>query len=159
MSQKPVQLAFIISNYYPGYKNMLNAAMDSACKCEAQVVLVSEVPGCFDMPLPVKVILERQDVDAVVAMGVILPVPHKTVKGGAAREEITDWFETIANGTIARLDELSLQYNKPVVKELIGPGFPVGMVKSRVERYARAGVKTAVLLVKEIARIRGLPLA
>lgn len=150
MIQQPIRLAFIISNYYPGYKGMLDAAMDEACMCEAKVVLVSEVPGCFDMPLPVKVILEREDVDAVVAMGVILPVPHKTAEG-SAREEITDWFETIANGTIARLDELSLQYNKPVVKELIGPGFEVGM--ALYERYARAGVRTAVQLVKELVRI------
>ncbi|MFZ4825846.1 MAG: 6,7-dimethyl-8-ribityllumazine synthase [Phototrophicaceae bacterium] len=153
MTDSPIRLAFIISNYYPGFQNMLDAAHDEAQQLGAVVSIVSQVPGCFDMPLPIKKLLQRSDVDAVVAMGVILPVPHKTKDGGSPTEEITDWYETIANGTIDRLDALSLEYNKPVVKELIGPGFPVGMVKDRVERYARAGVKTAVLLVKEIIRI------
>lgn len=148
------RLAFIVSNYYPGYRSMLDAACAEADAQGAHVVFVSEVPGCFDMPLPVKHLLTRPDVDAVVAMGVILPVPHKTVQGGSPRDEITDWDETIANATIARLDELSLTYNKPVVKELIGPGFAVGMVGERAERYARAGVKTAVLLLAELERIR-----
>lgn len=132
---------------------MLDAAKDEATKQGATVSIVSEVPGCYDMPLPVKKILQRKDVDAVVALGVILPVPHKTKDGGSPTEEITVWDETIANGTIDRLDALSVEFEKPVVKELIGPGFPVGMVKDRVERYARAGVQCAVAMVKEMERI------
>jgi len=153
MNHTPVRLALIISDYYAGYQSMLDAAGDEAAKREATVSVVSQVPGCFDMPLPVKKLLQRDDVDAVVALGVILPVPYKTKDGTSPAEEITVWDETIANGTIDRLDALSLEFNKPVVKELIGPGFPIGMVKDRVELYARAGVKTAVLLVKEIERI------
>ena len=153
MNQATVRLALIISNYYSGYNEMLDAANDEAKKMGATVSIISQVPGCFDMPLPVKKLLERDDVDAVVALGVILPVPHKTKNSGSSSEEITVWDETIANGTIDRLDALSLEFNKPVVKELIGPGFPVGMVKDRVELYARAGVKTAITLVEEIKRI------
>jgi len=63
---------------------------------------------------------------------VILPVPHKTVEGGSPRDAITEWDETIANGTISRLDELALAFDKPVVKELIGLGFAAGMVKECV---------------------------
>ncbi|MDC7127272.1 MAG: 6,7-dimethyl-8-ribityllumazine synthase [Spirochaetales bacterium] len=150
---KPVKVAIIISNYYSGYRGMLAAAEDEASKIGAEISIVSEVPGCFDMPLPVKKLLQRNDVDAVVALGVILPVPHKTISKDSSTEEITVWDETIANGTIDRLDALSLEFDKPVVKELIGPGFPVNAVKDKVELYARAGVSTAVQLVKEIERI------
>lgn len=156
MGVQSVRLAMIISNYYPGYTSMLDAALDEARQQDVEVVFVSEVPGCFDMPLPVKALLQRADVDAVLALGVILPVPHKTVAGGSPQEEVTDWFETLANGTIAQLDALALAYDKPVVKELIGPGFPVGMVKERIEKYARAGVRTAVRLVGELTRIRSV---
>jgi 6,7-dimethyl-8-ribityllumazine synthase len=157
MTHQPIRLAIIISNYYPGYAGMLEAALDEAEKCGVQVTLVSEVPGCFDMPLPVKMILQRDDVDAVLALGVILPVPHKTREGGSPRDEITEWDETIANGTFDRLDALALQYEKPVIKELIGPGFRVATVKGQIETYARAGVKAAVALVNEIDRIRSFP--
>jgi hypothetical protein len=77
--------------------------------------------------------------------------------GGSPRDEITTWDETIANGTISRLDELALAFNKPVVKELIGPGFAVGMVKGYIEQYARAGVQSALVLVNELRRIRTSP--
>lgn len=157
MTDQPIRLAFIVSNYYPGYATMLETARAEAESKHAKVVFVSEVPGCFDMPLLVQALLQRDDVDAVVALGVILPVPHKTVEGGSPRDEITEWDETIANGTIARLDELAVTFGKPVVKELIGPGFRMGMVKERIEQYARAGVQTALLLVNELARIRTSP--
>jgi 6,7-dimethyl-8-ribityllumazine synthase len=157
MAQQPIRLAIIISNYYPGYSGMLEAALDEAATCGVHVSLVSEVPGCFDMPLPVKMILQRDDVDAVLALGVILPVPHKTSAGASPQEQLTDWDETIANATFACLDTLALEYEKPVIKELIGPGFPVGTVKGRVQTYARAGVKAAVTLVTEMERLRALP--
>jgi 6,7-dimethyl-8-ribityllumazine synthase len=153
MSKLPVRLALIISNYYPGYQNMLDAANDEVAKLGAVVTITSCVPGCFDMPLPVKKLLQRDDVDAVVALGVILPVPYKTKDHDSSTTEITVWDETIANGTIDRLDMLSVEYDKPVIKELIGPGFPVDMVQDRVKLYARAGVQAAVSLVKEMERI------
>jgi 6,7-dimethyl-8-ribityllumazine synthase len=154
MTVQPIRLALIVSNYYPGYSKMVEAARAEAASNRAEVVFVCEVPGCFDMPLPIKALLQRDDVDAVVALGVILPVPHKTMAGGSPRDEITIWDETIANGTISRLDELALAFNKPVVKELIGPGFAVGMVKGHIEQYARAGVQSALVLVNELRRIR-----
>ena len=157
MTNHPIRLAFLVSNYYPGYTTMVEAARAEAENNKAEVVFVSEIPGCFDMPVLAQALLQRDDVDAVVALGVILPVPHKTAEGGSPRNEITEWDETIANGTIARLDELALAFQKPVVKELIGPGFPVGMVKGRIEQYARAGVQAALLLVKELVRIRTSP--
>jgi 6,7-dimethyl-8-ribityllumazine synthase len=153
MSQSNVRLAIIVSDYYPGYQGMVDAAVKEAKSLGAIVSVISQVPGCFDMPLPIKKLLQREDVDAVVALGVILPVPYKTKNEDKASDEITIWDETIANGTINRLDALSLEYDKPVVKELIGPGFPINLVQERVERYASAGVKSAVLLLKEIERI------
>lgn len=154
MTVQPLRLALIVSNYYPGYRTMVEAACAEAAALQVEVVFICEVPGCFDMPLPVKALLQREDVDAVVALGVILPVPQKTAEGGSPRDSITEWDETIAHGTISRFDELALAFNKPVVKELIGPGFAVSMVKGRVEEYARAGVQAAVLLVNELRRIR-----
>lgn len=152
-----IRLAFVLSTYYPGYSMMLDAALAETERQNAQVSFISKVPGCFDMALPVQALLQRDDVDAVVALGVILPVPDKASATDTLRDVITDWDETIAHGTIASLDKLSLAFGKPVVKELIGPGFPVGRVKECVELYARAGVQAAVALVRELERIRTAP--
>lgn len=150
-----MNLSIIVSNYYKGYKGMLDAALDEAKAQNVNVSIVSEVPGCYDMPVVVQELLKRDDVDAVLCLSVILPVPFLTTKSNSG-DDVTSWDETLANGTIDRLDDLSVKYSKPVVKELIGPGFPIKLVQEKVPLYARAGVNCAKSMIEEIERIRAL---
>ncbi|MGV2437419.1 MAG UNVERIFIED_CONTAM: hypothetical protein LVT10_23050 [Anaerolineae bacterium] len=50
MTDSPIRLAFIISNYYPGFQTMLDAAHDEAQQLGAVVSIVSQVPGVLTCP-------------------------------------------------------------------------------------------------------------
>ncbi|WP_455383352.1 6,7-dimethyl-8-ribityllumazine synthase [Salinispira pacifica] len=150
-----IRLGIVYSTYYDDNRKMLDSALTEVENQSAIASIVSGVPGCFDMPLPVKLILSKDYIDAVVCLGVVLPVPYRST-GAAPDDEITTWEETLANGLLGHLDRLSVQYGKPIVKEIIGPGFPVGMVEEQMSEYARAGIRSATQLVKEVRRLSAL---
>ncbi|HUX13930.1 MAG TPA: 6,7-dimethyl-8-ribityllumazine synthase [Spirochaetia bacterium] len=150
-----IRIGIIYSTYYDDYHKMLDAALTEIEKQSVLASIVSPVPGCYDMPLLAKIIVQKDYIDAVICLGVVLPIPYVST-GAAPDDEITSWDETLANNVLAHLDRLSIEYGKPVVKEIIGPGFPVGMVEEQMAEYAVAGVRAAIQLVKEVRRLSAL---
>lgn len=104
----------------------------------AEVVDIVHVPGVFDMPIAVKKLLRRDDIDAVVTIGCV-------IQGETAHDEI------VAQHAARKLMDLSLEFDKPVALGITGPRMSRPDAHRRVD-YAKRAVEAAVKL---FMRMRG----
>jgi len=74
----------------------------------AEVASVVYVPGVYDMPIAVKMLLRREDIDAVVTIGCV-------IQGETAHDEI------VAQHAARKLMDLSIEFDKPVTLGITGP--------------------------------------
>lgn len=112
-------------------EEMLDTAKQEADRLGVEVTHILQVPGAHDMPVAVKTLLEKPDVDAVATLGTV-------IKGGTAHDEI------LCQNLSKQLMELSCEYNKPVGFGVIGPNASWAQVKERTETYAKQAVDAAV---------------
>ncbi|MDY7081390.1 MAG: 6,7-dimethyl-8-ribityllumazine synthase [Halobacteria archaeon] len=94
------------------------------------------VPGSYDMPLAAKRLCERDDVDAVATIGVVI-------------EGDTDHDQIVVEITADKLADISLEYDKPVTLGVSGPGMSADEARARVE-YAERAVESAVEMVRRL---------
>ncbi|MHA1606289.1 MAG: 6,7-dimethyl-8-ribityllumazine synthase [Candidatus Freyarchaeota archaeon] len=136
-----VNLGIVVSEFnYDITYLMLQRAVDHAEFLGAKVVKVVKVPGAFDMPLAVKKLLERGDVDAVVTIGAI-------IKGD------TDHDQVVAQHAARKMVDLALEYGKPVTLGVSGPGMTRMEAMERIEEFARRAVEAAVKMVKRMREV------
>ncbi len=136
-----IRLGFVVSEFnYDITYLMLQRALNHAKFLGAKVVYVFKVPGAFEIPLAVKKLLEKGDVDAVVALGA-------TIQGETKHDEL------VASQSGRKIMDLMIDYGKPVSLGIIGPGASRMQALERIDDYARRAVEAAVKMVR---RIRGL---
>lgn len=104
---------------------MLEDALKRAASLGADVVGEVEVRGAYDLPLPVRRLLERRDVDGAVAIGVIL-------KGETLHDA------SIAHASFYALTQVALEAGKPVGLGITGPGQTYDQAKARIDRAGAA---------------------
>lgn len=112
---------------------MVELAKQKAAKLGANVLAVDQCAGVYDLPLPTKRLLAREDVDGVVVIGVV-------VQGETKHDEI------ITHATAKTLQELSLQFDKPVGLAVTGPGMTWKQAEARVANAAH-GVEAVLTLL------------
>ena len=136
-----IRIALVVAEFnYDITSMMLSKALSHAEFLGARVTYVVKTPGSYDTPLPVKKLLERSDVDAVVVLGAI-------IKGETKHDEL------VAHQVARKLMDLSLEYEKPVALGIIGPGASRLQAMERIEEYARRAVEAAVKQVKRIKKL------
>ena len=113
---------------------MVELAKEHAKFLDAGVVDVVKVPGVFDMPLAVKMLLERGNVDCVVTLGAVI-------------EGQTEHDELVAQHASRKIADLALEYNKPVSLGIAGPGMSRLEAHKRIE-YAKRAVEAAVKMCR-----------
>jgi len=118
---------------------MVELAKEHARFLETDVVEVVRVPGVFDMPLAVKKLLQRDDIDGLVALGAVI-------------EGSTEHDEIVAQHASRKIADLALDYEKPVGLGITGPGMSRLEAHQRVE-YAKRAVEAAVKMVKTLRTI------
>ena len=94
------------------------------------------VPGVFDMPLAIKKLCQREDIDAVVTIGSVI-------------EGETDHDQVVIQHAARKIMDLSLEFNKPVTLGIPGPGMTRMAAHERVD-YAKRAVEAAVKLVRRL---------
>jgi 6,7-dimethyl-8-ribityllumazine synthase len=99
----------------------------------AEVVSVIYVPGVFDMPIAVKSLLRRDEIEAVVAIGCV-------IQGDTGHDEI------VAQHAARKILDLSLEFDKPVTLGITGPRMSRPDAHKRVD-YAKKAVEAAVKLL------------
>jgi len=103
------------------------------------VPYVVKVPGVFDMPLAVKKLLQKEDVDAVVTLGAVI-------------EGATEHDEIVIQHASRKIADLALEHGKPTALGISGPGMSRLEAHKRVE-YAKRAVEAAVKTVKAVKAI------
>lgn len=136
-----IKIAIVVAEFnYDITYLMLQKALNHANFLGVKVVYVVKVPGSFEVPLAVGKLLERGDVDGVVALGAV-------IQGETKHDEV------VAHQAARKIMDLSLQYGKPVGLGIIGPGASRMQALERVEDYARRAVEAVVKMVKRLKEL------
>ncbi|UCH90054.1 MAG: 6,7-dimethyl-8-ribityllumazine synthase [Thermoplasmata archaeon] len=132
-----MKLGIVVSEFnYDITMMMLERAKEHADFLGADVKKVVKVPGVFDMPIAVKMLLEDKKIDGVVTLGAV-------IKGE------TDHDEIVIQHASRKIADLSIEYNKPVSLGITGPGQSRLQAESRVDR-AKGAVESVVKLYNRI---------
>lgn len=100
---------------------MIERAKAEAEFLGVKIVKEIKVPGVFEIPLAVKRILEKDDVDAVITIGAV-------ITGETKHDEVV-----VAQASRKVMD-LGLEYDKPVGFGITGPGMTELQAMDRIEK-------------------------
>jgi len=118
---------------------MLERAKEEVRFIGASLGPVLKTPGVFDIPLAAKALLERSDVDAVVALGAVI-------------EGETQHDEVVMQQASRKLADLAVETGKPVGLGISGPGETRLQAQDRIENAANA----VRAVVKMVGRLKEL---
>ena len=113
---------------------MEEIALSAAEDADAEVVEVAHVPGTYDMPLAVKRLCERGDVDAVATVGAV-------ITGDTGHDEV------VVDVAADKCADLALEHDTPVALGVIGPDVSADEARARTG-YARRSVESAVAMAE-----------
>ncbi|GBE19105.1 6,7-dimethyl-8-ribityllumazine synthase [archaeon BMS3Abin16] len=137
-----VNLGIVVSEFnYEVTTAMLGLAKEHAEFLEAKIIKIVTVPGVYDMPLAVKKLLGKKDIDGVVTLGAVI-------------EGQTDHDDIVVQHAARKITDLSLEFNKPVSLGISGPGLTRLEALQRVG-YAKRAVETVVKMVKKLKELDG----
>ncbi len=136
-----MNIAIVVSEFNEEVTSrMLSVAQEKANLMKLKISYTCMVPGAYDMPIIVDLLLKKNNVDAVVTLGAI-------IKGQTKHDEV------ISHSTAKALTELSLKYNKPVSLGISGPGMQERHAYARIRPVAERAVEAVVKISDEIKRI------
>jgi len=132
-----VRVAIVVSEFnYDVTLLMLERAKEEVSFLGESLGPVMKTPGVFDMPLASKVLLGRDDVDGLVALGAVI-------------EGETQHDEVVMNQAARKLTDLSVEFGKPVGLGISGPGETRLQAQDRIENAGNA-VRSVVKMVRRL---------
>ncbi len=139
MTEK-IRIGAVVSEFnYDITMMMLKRAEEHAKFLGAEITVTVHVPGTFDMGLAIKKLLQKKDIDGVVALGAVI-------------EGQTEHDDIVIQHASRKIADLALEYDKPVGLGITGPGMTRLQAEARIER-AKAAVETVVKLHKELNKL------
>jgi 6,7-dimethyl-8-ribityllumazine synthase len=136
-----VRLGIVVSEFnYDITALMLQRAIEHANFLGAQVDYVFKVPGAFDMPLAIRELLKKDDVDAVATLGMVI-------------EGETEHDKVVTSQVSRKITDLSLDYGKPVALGVAGPRMTRAQGTARIDEYAKRSVESAVKLARRMRKV------
>lgn len=137
-----MNIAIVVSEFNDKVTSrMLEVALEKAKSLKLNVKFTCKVPGVFDMPLIIDKLLEKKEVDGVVALGTV-------IKGQTKHDEL------IANATATRLTKLSLKHKKPVSLGITGPGIEERQAYARIRPVSERAIEAVMKISEELEKIR-----
>jgi 6,7-dimethyl-8-ribityllumazine synthase len=115
---------------------MLERAKEHANFLGAEITNIIKVPGVFDMGLVIKKLLEKKDIDGVIALGAVI-------------EGETEHDALVIQNAARKIADLSVEFDKPVGLGISGPGMTRLQAEDRIER-AKAAVEAVVKLHRRL---------
>ena len=132
-----IKIGAVVSEFnYDITMVMLERAKEHAHFLGAEITQTVKVPGVFDMGLAIKKLLDRKDIDGVVALGAVI-------------EGETEHDEVVIQHATRKIADLSIEFNKPVGLGITGPGMTRLQAEERIER-AKIAVEAVVKLHKRL---------
>ena len=142
MSEAKINIGLVVGEFhYDITENMMNKAVDHAEFLGCNVVEIIKVPGSFDMPLAIKTLLAKDNIEGVVCLGAV-------IKGDTGHDQL------VAQHAARKMVDLSLEYNKPVALGVSGPGMTRMEAVERIEDFARRSVESIVKMIKRLKESR-----
>jgi len=92
------------------------------------------VPGVFDMPLAIKELVKRKDVDGVVTLGAVI-------------EGETEHDQIVIQQASRKITDLAVEFDKPVSLGISGPGQTRLQAQDRIEK-AKSAVEAVFKMYK-----------
>ena len=130
MAEK-IKIGAVVSEFnYDITMSMMERAVEHAKFLGAEIVQTVKVPGVFDMGLAIKKLLEKKNIDGVVALGAVI-------------EGETEHDDIVMQHASRKIADLAIEYGKPVGLGITGPGMTRLQAEKRIER-AKAAVETVV---------------
>lgn len=137
VDKKKIRIGAVVSEFnYDITMMMLKRAEEHAEFLDSEITQIVKVPGVFDMGLAIKKLLERKDIDGVVALGCVI-------------EGETEHDEIVISHASRKIADLSLEFNKPVGLGISGPGMTRLQAEARIER-AKAAVEAVIKLHRRL---------
>ncbi|MEM1597957.1 MAG: 6,7-dimethyl-8-ribityllumazine synthase [Pyrobaculum sp.] len=131
-----VRLALVVAEFnYDITQLMLQKALDHAKFLGAEVAYVVKVPGVYDIPMVLRELVAKNDVDAVATLGAV-------IQGATKHDEI------VAQQAARKILDIAVESGKPITLGIIGHGANRIQALERVEEYARRAVEAAVKLAR-----------
>jgi 6,7-dimethyl-8-ribityllumazine synthase len=132
-----IRIGAVVSEFnYDITMVMLERAKEHAQFLGADIKQIVKVPGVFDMGLAIKKLLERKDIDGVVALGAVI-------------EGETEHDDIVIQHASRKISDLAVEYGKPVGLGISGPGMTRLQAEARIER-AKAAVEAVVKLHRRL---------
>ncbi len=139
---KGIRVAIVASEFnYDVTLLMLERAKEEVDFLGATLGPVVKTPGVYDIPLAVKALFHRADVDAVVALGAVI-------------EGETQHDEVVMHQAARKLVDLSVEFGKPVGLGISGPGETRLQAQDRIENAGNA-VRAVVKMVRRLRALEG----
>ena len=120
---------------------MHKVALEKAKELKLNVKHQCNVPGVFDMPLVIDILLQKKEIDAVVTLGAI-------IKGQTKHDEV------IADVVATRISKLSIKYQKPVSLGISGPGMSERQAFARIRPVSERAVDAIFKTSEELKKIK-----
>jgi 6,7-dimethyl-8-ribityllumazine synthase len=132
-----IRIGAVVSEFnYDITMAMLERAKEHSQFLGAEIKQIVKVPGVFDMGLPIKKLLEKKDIDGVIALGAVI-------------EGETEHDDIVIQHATRKISDLSVEYNKPVGLGISGPGMTRLQAEERIDR-AKSAVETVVKLHRRL---------
>lgn len=141
MNDEKINIGIVVGEFhYDITENMMKKAIDHAEFLGCNIVDVIKVPGSFDMPLAIKTLLSKSEIEGVVCLGAVITGD-------------TDHDQIVAQHAARKMVDLSLDFNKPVSLGVSGPGMTRMEAVERIEDFARRSVESVVKMVRRLKKL------
>jgi 6,7-dimethyl-8-ribityllumazine synthase len=132
-----IMIGAVVSEFnYDITMMMLERAKEHAQFLGAEIKKIVKVPGVFDMGLAIKKLLEKKEIDAVIAIGAVI-------------EGETEHDDIVIQHASRKIADLAIDYGKPVGLGISGPGMSRLQAQARIER-SKAAVEAVVKLHRRL---------
>ena len=106
-------------------------------------LLIKFVPGAFELPLGCQLMLEKTDVDGIIAIGVVI-------------QGETKHFDFVCSGTTQGIMDVNLKYGKPVAFCVLTDNTLQQSIDRSGGKHGNKGTECAVACLKMIGLKRSL---
>ena len=132
-----IKIGAVVSEFnYDITMMMLERAKEHAQFLGAEITNIVKVPGVFDIGLAIKKLLEKKEIDGVVALGAVI-------------EGETEHDDIVIQQASRKIADLATDYGKPVGLGISGPGMSRLQAQARIDR-AKGAVETVVKLHRRL---------
>jgi 6,7-dimethyl-8-ribityllumazine synthase len=133
-----MKFGIVVSEWNPEITNaLLEGAVNTLVSRNVAEdhIIVRRVPGSFELPLGAQIMVENNDVDAVLCLGCVIQ--------GETRH-----FDFICQGVTQGIIELSLKYYKPIIFGVLTTMNQQQAIDRSGGKHGNKGVEAAITAIK-----------